>query len=145
MLLCLCISSPSAAHTYSGPFLRCDTLSPTLKRDESLALRAGGVVVLSGAGCEVQFDDVTFDDTMLVVMDGAEAKITDCRFLAQGEHSEHIHMYVDGADTRVELVDTKLEGGKQGIAVHHGTVSMSMSHSLFRALLSQCKWMLECF
>ncbi|NJR41542.1 MAG: hypothetical protein HC767_01645 [Akkermansiaceae bacterium] len=70
----------------------------------------------------MEFEKVVFEDTMLVVTNGATAKLTSCRFLAAREHSEHIQMYVDGVHTRVELRDCNLEGGQQCIAVHHGTL-----------------------
>lgn len=84
---------------------------------------AGGVVVLNGAGCNVDFEKVVFEDTMLVVMNGAKAKLSSCRFLAEREHSEHIQLYIHGGNSHVQLTDCNLDGGKQGIAVHHGTLA----------------------
>jgi hypothetical protein len=76
----------------------------------------------------LSLENVVFVDTMLVVMNGARAKLSSCRFLAEREHSEHIHVYVDGANSLVELEDCKLDGGKQGIAVHHGALLQYLPH-----------------
>lgn len=79
-------------------------------------------MVLSGEGCTVNFEKVVFEGTTLVVMDGAKAQLSSCRFLAEREHSEHVHLYVDGTGSHAELTACNLDGGKQGIAVHHGAV-----------------------
>ena len=81
--------------------------------------------MLRGAGCRVDFEKAVFEGTTLVVMNGAKAKLNGCRFLAAREQCDHLHLYVHGTNSHVELADCNLDGGQQGVAVHHGKLWFS--------------------
>lgn len=76
--------------------------------------------MLDGEACKLEFEQVGFQGATLVVMNGAQAKLSGCRFFSDQEFSDIIQLYIDGANSSVELVDCNLDGGRQCIAVHHG-------------------------
>lgn len=81
---------------------------------------AEGIVVCHGAGCSVQFTNVTFDHCTLLVLEGARATLSGSKFIFTSTPSAGIAVFAQGGGTSVHIHRGGISGGAQGIAVHQG-------------------------
>jgi hypothetical protein len=84
----------------------------------SVSYDAGGVVVLTGAGCTVTLESVQFIDTTLIVMDSAIAIVNKSTFLRQPY--DGICLMVHGKASKLTAACCSIIGGLQGVAVYAG-------------------------
>lgn len=85
-----------------------------------------------GAGCHVHFSSVSFESSTLVVMAGAHVTINGSTFSQHEASAAGISVYGHGEGTLVQICDSSVSGGTQGIAVHSKAVleaqKVSVSH-----------------
>lgn len=86
-------------------------------------MAAGGVIVCMGTGCDVNFEEVQFDLTTLVVVGGAAVTLSNCRLTSSLSEGSKTCVLVHGQGSKVlALEGCHFKGGLQCNSVHAGAV-----------------------
>lgn len=73
-----------------------------------------------GSGCIVAFEDTIFDKCSLVVLEGAQARLTRPQFQDMGASTAGLSICADGSGTEVIVQGGSITGGTQGVLLQAG-------------------------